>query len=140
MHSFVKSEDYNDKERYKIIKRAVDDFIGELNINIPGLGNKLLTTWHEEVFKNGSKKDATIVLTKKDIMWSIIVIATDIAYCDDRFLEHFDTALYDEIVYRYKEVIDSCCEKFEFFIKVLHDYNSFSSSKQSESLFSIFLR
>ena len=45
----------NDIERYKVVKRVVDDFIGDLNLNIPGLGKKLLSIWHEEVFENGTK-------------------------------------------------------------------------------------
>ncbi len=48
----------NDVERYKVVKRKVEDFIGDLHLNIPGLGKKLLSVWHEKVFKNGTKKDA----------------------------------------------------------------------------------
>ena len=58
----------SDLERYKIIKQVVDDFVGDLNINIYGIGQKLLSIWHEEVFKNGTKKDASIRLKKKDII------------------------------------------------------------------------
>lgn len=58
----------NDIERYKVVKRVVDDFIGDLNLNIPGLGKKLLSIWHEEVFENGTKKDAAIQLKKKDLI------------------------------------------------------------------------
>lgn len=61
----------NDIERYKVVKRVVDDFIGDLNLNIPGLGKKLLSIWHEEVFENGTKKDAAIQLKKKDLIFSV---------------------------------------------------------------------
>ena len=33
----------NDLERYKIVRRCIDDFIGDLNLNIPGLGKKIWT-------------------------------------------------------------------------------------------------
>lgn len=119
-----------DIERYKVIRKVVDDFIGDLNLNIPGLGKKLLKIWYEEVFKNGTKKEAVIQLKKKDIVWPIMVIATDIVYCDDSFADIFDSSAYDEIVRQYKDTIESCCERCEFFIKVLCDYNTYQTTKK----------
>lgn len=119
----------NERERYKIVKQYVDEFIGNLNISIPGISNKLLEMWQNDIFTNGTKSDAEIKLKKKDVMWPILVIATDVNRCDDAFADYFDSSLYDEIVYRYSELIDSCCERCEFFIKVLYDYNEFKSSK-----------
>ena len=107
----------SDIERYKVVKQVVDDFVGELNLNIPGLGKKLLNIWHEEVFKNGTKKEAAIQLKKKDIIWPIMVIATDVSYCDDSFANIFDSSAYDEIVCQYRDTIESCCERCEFFYK-----------------------
>lgn len=120
----------NDSERYKIVKQKIDDFIGDLNLSIPGLGKKLLNIWHEEVFKNGTKKDEVIRLKKKDIIWPIIVITTDVERHDDSFAEIFDSSVYDEIVYQYKDTIESCCERCEFFIKVLCDYNEYQTTKK----------
>lgn len=120
----------NDTEKYKVVKRVIDDFVGDLNLNIPGLGKKLLHIWHEEVFQNGTKKDASIHLTKKDIIWPIMVVATDVSYCDDSFADIFDSCAYDEIVRQYKETIESCCERCEFFIKVLCDYNEYQTTKK----------
>lgn len=120
----------NDKEKYKVVKRVIDDFVGDLNLNIPGLGKKLMNIWHEEIFKSGTKKDASIKLNKKDVVWPIMVIATDIERCDDQFAEYFDSGTYDEIVRQYKDTIDSHCERCEFFIKVLCDYNEYETSKK----------
>lgn len=119
----------DDLEKYKIVKQVVDDFVGDLNINIHGIGKKLLNIWHEEVFKNGTKKDASIRLKKKDVIWPIMVIATDAERCDDSFAEIFDSSAYDEIVHQYKDTIESCSERCEFFIKVLCDYNEYQSTK-----------
>ncbi len=120
----------NDAERYKIVRQVVDDFIGDLNLNIPGIGKKLLRIWHDGVFKNGTKANTDIKLHKKDIIWPVLVIVTDIERCDDALANCFDTSLYEEIVHQYKEVIDSSCERCEFFIKVLCDYNEFESAKK----------
>lgn len=127
----VPFETDDDRERYKVVRQVVDDFIGDLNLNIAGIGNKLLGLWHEDVFKNSTKDDPDIKLSKKDIIWPILVIATDVERCDDSFAEQFDAGLYDEIAHQYASLIDSCCERFEFFIQVLCDYNSFQCDKSN---------
>lgn len=121
----------DDSERYKAVTKAIDDFIGDLDINIPGLGKRLLEIWHWEIFTNGSKANAAIQLDKKSIIWPIMVIATDIAKCDEDFLNQFDPAIYEEIVHHYKETIDNCCERIEFFTRALSDYNSFHGNKRA---------
>lgn len=123
----------NEIERYKTVKQEVDDFIGDFNLNIPGFGKKLLSTWHKDIFINGTKNEAGLHLKKKDIVWPIMVIATDIERCDYSFAERFDISLYDEIIHQYKDIIESCSERCEFFIKILYDYNNFEcTKKQSE--------
>lgn len=119
----------NEKERYKVVKECIDNFIGNLNINIPGIGNKILDTWHWQVFDNGGKEDADIKLTKRDIIWPLLVKITEIEQCDDSFLEQFDLGMYEEVANKYSELIDSHCERCEFFIKILSDYNNFKTEK-----------
>ncbi len=120
----------DETERYKVIMECINDFVGSLNTKIPGIGQKLLETWHWQVFDNGGKKDATIKLSKKDIIWPILVKITEIEQCDDSFLEQFDLGVYEEIVNRYAEIINYHCEKCEFFIKILSDYNGFKTTKK----------
>jgi len=114
-------------ERYKAVLKAIDDFIGDLKLDIPGLGKQLHRVWTGEVFKNGGKKKANITLTKENLIWPIIVIATDIDKTDHIFVERFDSIQYDEIVRRFKETIDYCCERVEFFSKILFDYNEYKN-------------
>ena len=129
----VPFETDDDAERYKAVSKAIDDFIGELKLDIPGIGKQLHMVWCGEVFKNGSKKNADITLSKKSLIWPIIVIATDIDRIDHDFVERFDSVQYDEIVRRFRETIDSCCERVEFFTKILFDFNAYKNSgKTSE--------
>ncbi|WP_462384622.1 hypothetical protein [Intestinibacillus massiliensis] len=121
----------DEAERYKAVVQAINDFIGSLNANTsPGLGKKLLQVWHNDIFVNGSKKDAAIQLDKKNIIWPIIVLETDISRCEEGFTEQFDAGVYDEVVHLYGETIDSCCERLDFFTRVLFDYNKFQCSKR----------
>ena len=123
------------EELCKVIMECINNFMGNLNISISGIGRKMLETWHWQVFDNGGKKDSAIKLTKKDIIWPILVQITEIEQCEDSFLEQFDSGVYEEVVNRYSEVINSHCEQCEFFIKVLSDYNNFKTEKkQSEKL------
>lgn len=125
----------DEAERYKVIMESINAFVGNLNTNISGIGQKLLETWHWQVFDNGGKKDVAIKLSKKDIIWPILVKITEIEQCEDSFLEQFDSGVYEEVVNRYAEIINSHCEQCEFFIKILSDYNGFKTSKKpSEKL------
>lgn len=129
----VPFETDDDSERYKAVMQRINDFIGELKLDIPGIGKQLHQVWRGEVFKNGSKKDVEITLSKKSLIWPIIVIATDIERTDHDFVERFDSVQYDEVVHRFRETIDSCCERVEFFTKILFDFNAYRNpGKASE--------
>lgn len=120
-------------ERYKAVAKVIDDFIGDLKLDIPGIGKQLHRVWFEEVFRNGTKKNVNITLSKKSLIWPMIVLATDIDRIDRDFVEQFDSVQYDEIVRRFRETIDSCCERVEFFTKILYDFNSYKNvGKASE--------
>lgn len=129
----------DESERYKVIMESINDFVGNLNTNISGIGQKLLETWHWQVFDNGGKKDAAIKLSKKDIIWPILVKITEIEQCEDSFLEQFDSGLYEEVINRYAEIINSHCEQCEFFIKILSDYNGFKTTKKASEKLNDFI-
>ncbi len=121
----------DEKERYKVINQVINDFVGDISPSLsPGIGKKLFAIWKNDVFTNSSKKDASIEISKKSIIWPIIVIETDINTTDDSFRERFDNGVLDEVVRVYHAIIDNCCEKIEFVTKVIFDYNQFSSSKK----------
>lgn len=124
----VPFETDDDTERYKVIMQVINDFVGDIRLDIPGLGKQLHQVWCSDIFKNGSKKNSEILLSKNSIVWPIIVIATDIRRGDSDFFERFDTVEYDEIVRKYRSTIDSCCERVEFFTKILYDFNSYTGT------------
>lgn len=129
----VPFETDDDSEKYKAVMQVINDFLGELKLDIPGIGKQLHQVWRGEVFKNGTKKDANIQLTKNNLIWPIIVIATDIDRVDQDFVEQFDSIQYDEVVHHYRETIDSCCERVEFFTKILYDFVAYKNTgKPSE--------
>ena len=120
----------DDDERYKVIMQCVNDFVGDLNTHIPGLGKKLLSVWHWKVFDNGGKHNVSIKLQKKDIVWPILVKVTEDSTLDEEFKEQFDIGLLEEVNYLYSETIENHCERCEYFIGILSGYNSFVSEKK----------
>ncbi len=129
----------DEKERYKVIMECINDFIGELNPNIPGLGKKLLDIWHWQIFNNGGKHNSAIKLRKKDIIWPILVKITEDNCFEKEFLEQFDAGLFDEVRNRYAEIIENHCEKCEFFIKILSEFNSFKTTKKPKDKINDFI-
>ena len=119
---FIPFETDNDDERYKAILNKINEFIGDLKLDIPGIGKQLHSIWRNDIFSNGSKKNCDIKLSKKSIIWPIIVIATDVERVDSDFLNLFDCVLYDEIIRKYKTLINSYCDRVEFFTKILYDF------------------
>ena len=118
----------DEAERYKVVLQVINDFISSLKLE-PGIGKQLHGIWRNDLFTNGTKQNADICLTKKELVWPLIVITTDIDRIDRDFTDRFDSAQYDEIVYRYRETIDSCCERYEFFTRILFDFKAYKSTK-----------
>lgn len=112
-------------ERYKVIKRFVDDFMYEVAPNILGVGNTVLRIWQNDLFHNATMPDTDICISKKEFVWSIIVVATEIEKNGGEYLDDIDVGDYDEIVYTYRNIINSCTERFEFATRVITDYNEF---------------
>lgn len=121
----------DEKERYKVVMQEVNDFIGRLSTTSPGIGRRLLEIWQNRIFENGSKKDASITVSKKGVIWPLIVLETDITKYDDECEELFDIGVYEEVTRRYQIVIDDCCERVDFFTKILYDYRGFQSEKKN---------
>lgn len=119
-----------DPEKYKIVRQKVDSFIGKLDLSIPGIVDKILDIWQNDIFKNGTKKDKRIKLKKCDIIWPVICIVTDIDRGDNDWLD-IDYELHDEVRVKYKDIIKTYSEKFELFTRVLYDYNKFESENRN---------
>lgn len=119
----------DEEERYKFVLQKINDFVGDIDLSAPGLAKKLMTTWHEDVFINGSKKNASIKLTKKQIVWPLIVLTTDNNRYNTEFIDQFESGVYEEVTHHYSHFIDSKCEKFEFMTQVLYDYHKYDTKK-----------
>ena len=71
--------------------------------------------------------DSSIVLSKKAIVWPLIVLATDVQKSISKIIEvlELDDGQVNDVVRKYKDLIDYSCEKYEFTTKVLSDFIDF---------------
>ena len=116
----------DDQQKYKFVIQSISDFIGKIDINTDGLRGFLHEVWTNALNRNGTRKDTTVTLQKKAMVWPIIVFVTgrgrlnrDALYCN-----MLDDSEYDEVIRLYREAIDSYSERYEFTTKVLSDFNA----------------
>lgn len=115
----------DDDQRYKVILDIIADFIGEVDLSYYyGLRKRLHEVWQSMFDKNGSKSNRNIKLTKKDVVWPIIVFVTghggldrETQYCAD-----LDDCIFDEVQRKYGELIEETCERFDITAKVVTDF------------------
>ena len=117
-------------ERYKVVREVIKAFLGKLNVqntNTEQLTDDLLKVWHFEIMDNGSTKNEEITISKESIVWPLIALLTDVNNSDS-LRDEFEPGTYDEIITRYRQIINHKCEKFEFVTRILHDYRNYSFS------------
>lgn len=119
--------DLND--RYKVVIEKVKDFISSIKSNLSGSAQEVLSIWQQQLFENATLHNTAIILTKKDIMWPLIVVMCDDGFRANPFSEDIDDGMYNEILSRYKSFISCKCQKFSFATRVLSDFQNYESSK-----------
>ena len=120
----------DEKERYKNVINAIRDFIvsiGSVNIN----PSELHSIWKDDIFKSGTKKDPNLKLTKSDVVWPVIVLVTENMNFED---EDIDDSEIDEISRLYKDIINTCAERYEFVTNVLYSFNSYTEGSRKERI------
>ena len=114
-----------DEQRYRVVLQSLSDFIGEMDLrSADGLRKRLHEIWLSMLDRNGSSLDAEKRLSKKDVVWPMIVFVTgrgrldrNAQYCTD-----LDDGEFEAIEYKYGNLIEDYCERYDFVVKVLTDY------------------
>lgn len=119
------------RERYKIIKYELEEFLFNLHPSTAGMAQNVLEVWQKELFENCTKKDTSITIEKADLLWPVIVLRADLL-ADDSILQDYDESEIEELSIRYRDFINNKVERFEFATKVIADYQEFEGGKGSE--------
>ena len=121
----------NDNNRYKNIKSKIREFISKIKSANEYDAQEILEIWKNQFFVNATKKDINYQITKKDMMWNLIALVCNF---DERnqILEQCDSANLRLIKQKYKAIINSKAEQFEFANKVLQDFDLFEVDLMSK--------
>lgn len=131
-------------KRKKPLRNLLDDWYGNLDINIDGVVARIYQIWQESVFENNTvfeehemfyknkkikhpqKRNRS--LKKKDIIWPIIVLLIDKTRLNDPFYDDYIGEDYDDLMREYHDIIKITTERFRFITKVLSDLNSYEKN------------
>ena len=79
--------------------------------------------WQNDLFHNGSQTDVTIKLSKKEIVWPVIVLTLG-KQLPTEYIEDYDQGFINEITTQYSYLVNSVTERYDLITKILFDYNS----------------
>lgn len=131
-------------KRKKALRNLLDDWYGNLDVDIDGVIAKICRVWQENVFENNTvfenhemiykgrkikhprKKNRS--LKKKEIIWPIIVLLVDRMRRSDTFYDDYLDGDYDYLMNEYHDIIKITTERFRFITKVLSDFNSYEDN------------
>lgn len=116
-------------ERYKEVKRVIETFLGNNHL-LAYYGNidTLLDRWHRLMSDNGGTRNEKIILKKKELIWPLVNICTDLNNLSSQFIEDFDDDEFNELLRTHRELIENAGERFEFFTKIIYDFANFTDS------------
>lgn len=115
----------DDEQRYRVVLEALSDFIGEMDLRaVDGLRKRLHEVWLSMFDRNGSSSDCEKRLSKKDVVWPMIVFVTGRGRLDRnaQYCTELDDGEFDEIEHKYGKLIEDYCERYDFVVKVLTDF------------------
>lgn len=113
----------NLKTRYAVIEEKVKDFINHLSLGQILSAKELMDTWQNNLFHNGSQTDVTIKLSKKEIVWPVIVLTLG-KQLPTEYIEDYDQGFINEITTQYSYLVNAVTERYDLITKILFDYNS----------------
>jgi hypothetical protein len=116
--------------RYKIVKELTNEFLNAVGVGDRGIGQNMLEIWQNSFFTNASQHDTSLSITKQQMVWPLIVKICDVD-AEDALLSDCNEGDIDDIINRYKILINNNSERFEFVTKVLTGYDTFDSARTS---------
>ncbi len=115
-------------ERYKVLRSMITEFLNELDVQGVTTG-QILSLWQHSFTVNASQR--TTAITKESMVWPIIAIRCEVHETDSE-LEDYDASDVEEILRKYRAVINNNSERFEFISKVLSDFYDFYPAMKSK--------
>jgi len=109
------------ENKYQTLKTEINEFLNSVNIGSFGIGQEIMSIWQRKFGINATEFDRDRTISKKEMVWPIIVtICRDIK--SDDLLGDCDEGLVNDVSRRFKELINTMTERFDFMTRVLGLY------------------
>ncbi len=118
--------------RYRIVKEKVNELLAHLDLYNHGWGQRSLEAWQREFGRNASEHDRTKNISKKQMIWPLIVWLCNPNHNDVQ-LADCDEAESNEILNQYRTVICDAAERFVFITKVMTEHSVFELALSLET-------
>ena len=109
------------KNRYKEIQACVNEFLASVNIDEYGINTSIMEIWQRNFFHNAIKSDKTISISKKEMIWPLIVLVIDKTVANE-YKKDFNDDEIEEINEKYKMIINQNTMSYNIISRVLSDY------------------
>ena len=121
--------------RHKNIRAQVRDLLYKLEIGIDGSVNDgaLRDQWGLLFQENAGNTDTTVVLSKEDFIWPIVVMLCRIGVDDAVFLDYEDDLVQD-VLREYDSIIEYQTQRFELVTKIIVDFKDYKTQRDSATL------
>lgn len=117
------------KNRYKEIISYVNDFLEGLDAANLGIKQDILSIWRDDFFQNATMPDTDITISKKKMIWPLIVLVTERKSASE-YTKDFDDDEIDEIERKFKEIINQDSLRYDIISRVLTDYHNSEESNR----------
>lgn len=111
----------NEENKYKEIRSVVEDTLADLKIDTLGVAKNILYRWQRYFFQNATEVSITVELSKKELLWALIVTIMESPDSIKYKIDYSDDDL-EFIKDRYLKVINNETLNFELITRVLYDY------------------
>lgn len=109
------------KNRYKEIQACINEFLGEVHVDAPGINAEILDIWQKNFFQNATQSDTTISVSKEKMIWPLVVLVVDRTAAND-YKKDFDDDEIAEIEKSYKMIINQNTMDYAVISRILSDY------------------
>lgn len=119
------------KNRYKEIQACINEFLTEVDVDVPGINTKIMGIWQRDLFQNATQSDTTISISKEKMIWPLIVLVVDKTAAGE-YKKDFNDDEIGEIERKYKMLINQNTMSYNMISRVLSDHRK---SKKTQKQF-----
>lgn len=120
----------DERTKYKVIYTEIREFLNRIDVDRISI-QKLSNYWLGSLFKNASDEQLKKTVSKKEMIWPIIVLKCEVHDTQDIFFDEYSSYQAEEVLRRYWELIDYQSEKISLVINILSEFTNFQKNTKT---------